>query len=272
MAFRFGMKLAVLGCGKMGGALLKGALAAGVCKADDVTLADAYVAAAEALAGECPGAKVAGTNGEAVVAADTVLLCVKPHDMVAMLEGLGNKAEGRLFISIAAGVTLDALEHGLPVESRVVRVMPNTPVLIGKGAAAYAPGKRATEEDSAAVESLLGAVGEVVQVKEGLLDAVTGLSGSGPAYVYTMIEALADGGVLMGIPKAQALKLAAQTVAGAAEMVRSTGLHPAELRDQVTSPGGTTIAGLATLEERGIRSALIEAVREATERSQELGG
>ena len=255
----------------MGGALLKGAIAAGVCKAEDVVLADAYVPAAEALAKDCPGARIAESNKQAVGAADTILLCVKPHDMVTMLESLGHTADGRLFISIAAGVQLRTLENALHLEARVVRVMPNTPALVGKGAAAYTPGSWATDSDAKTTEALMSGVGEVIKVKEALLDAVTGVSRSGPAYIYTIIEALSDGGVLMGLPKADALKLAAHTVAGAAEMVISTGLHPAELRDQVTSPGGTTIAALAELERHGLRSALIAGVRVAAERSQELG-
>ena len=150
--------------------------------------------------------------------------------------------------------------------------MPNTPALILQGASAFARGKHATDADAQLAAKVLGAVGTAQEVPEKLLDAVTGLSGSGPAYVYTVIEALADGGVLMGLPRATALQLAAQTVAGAAQMVLSTGKHPAALRDEVTSPGGTTIAGLEQLEKHGLRSALVQAVRKATERSKELAG
>jgi pyrroline-5-carboxylate reductase len=150
--------------------------------------------------------------------------------------------------------------------------MPNTPSLVQKGAAAYALGTNATEADGAIAEQILGSVGEVVRVKEELLDVVTGLSGSGPAYVYLVIEAMSDAGVLMGLPRDLSLKLAAQTVAGSAEMVLRTGRHPASLRDDVTSPGGTTIAGLEELEAGGVRSAFLSAVRAATERARVLGG
>ena len=154
---------------------------------------------------------------------------------------------------------------------RVIRAMPNTPALIGKGAAAFTPGTSATEADSELARRILGSVGTVVEVRETLMDAVTGLSGSGPGYVYLFIEALADGGVRNGLPREQALELATQTVLGAAAMVQETGLHPATLKDMVTSPGGTTMAGLATLEDRALRSACIEAITKATERSIELG-
>jgi pyrroline-5-carboxylate reductase len=154
---------------------------------------------------------------------------------------------------------------------RVIRVMPNTPALVLAGASAFTTGTQATEEDADVAQKIFGSVGVAVRVKEALLDAVTGLSGSGPAYVYTIIEALADGGVLMGLPRDLALQLAAKTVAGAAEMVLQSGQHPAALRDQVTSPGGTTIAGIEALESRGLRSALLAAVRAATERSAALG-
>jgi pyrroline-5-carboxylate reductase len=156
-------------------------------------------------------------------------------------------------------------------KTRIVRVMPNTPALIHKGAAAYALGHSATDADAEMVEKIFAAVGKVFRVKEEMLDVVTGLSGSGPAYIYVVVEALADAGVLMGLPRELALQLSAQTVAGAAEMVLETGLHPAQLKDQVTSPGGTTIAGLEALEAAGLRSAFLSAVRAATQRSRELG-
>ncbi|MDE0569515.1 MAG: pyrroline-5-carboxylate reductase, partial [Verrucomicrobiales bacterium] len=188
-----------------------------------------------------------------------------------MLEGLNSLTQSKLFISIAAGLQLMDLEESLGESARVIRVMPNTPALVGKGASAFSRGTKANDEDTNFVINILGSVGKVLEVPEKQIDAITGLSGSGPAYIYTVIEALADGGVLVGLPEDQALLLAAQTVSGAAEMILQTGEHPASLRDQVASPGGTTVAGLAALESGKLRATLIDAVRAATLRSKELG-
>lgn len=176
-----------------------------------------------------------------------------------------------LVISVAAGITLAALEAASPANFRVIRTMPNTPALVGKGAAGFCLGGGATAEDADAARLLLGSVGIAVEVPERLMDAVTGLSGSGPAYVYLIIEALSDGGVKAGLPRVDAARLAAQTVLGAATMVLETGEHPGVLKDMVTSPGGTTITGVAELERRGLRSALIDAVNVAADRATELG-
>ena len=203
--------------------------------------------------------------------AGALVLCVKPADALAALRSLGKAAADKLIISIVAGLPLAALQDAAGPSARLVRVMPNTPALVHRGAAAYALGRTATPEDAALTEKLFGAVGLIVRVKEELLDVVTGLSGSGPAYVYLVIEALSDAGVLMGLPRDLSLKLAAQTVAGAAQMVAETGRHPAALRDEVTSPGGTTIAGIEALEAAAVRSAFLSAVRAATERARELG-
>lgn len=261
------MKLGVIGCGKMGAALLHGVLEAGVVTPGDVLVSDAITAAAEAAAKRF--AVRAGTNAEVIDVSEVILICVKPTDALALLEQ--EKISGKLVVSIVAGLTLKNLEQAAGAGARVVRVMPNTPAQIGQGATAFALGAAATRDDAGVVQSIFEAVGIAVEVKEDLLDTVTGLSGSGPAFIYTVIEALADGGVLKGLPRDLALKLAAQTVAGAAGMVLQTGQHPAELRDMVTSPGGTTIAGLESLERSGLRAALIGAVRAATERSKELG-
>lgn len=255
----------------MGGALVKGVVARGVCDPADVFLYDVHAASAAKLAADLDGAVVAESLQEAIESADVVFICVKPHDVRAVLEEAGDTQGDPLFVSIAAGIALADLEAALGGRRRVVRVMPNTPALVGEGASAYVVGELATREDARTVELLLSSVGVVEAIPERLMDAVTGVSGSGPAYIYTVIEAMADGGVRMGLPREKALRLAAQTVRGAAAMVLETGEHPAVLRDMVTSPGGTTIAALAELEARGLRSSLIEAVRAAAVRSGELG-
>ena len=264
------MKLGIIGCGKMGSALLKGAVQSKSVNPAEVFLHDAFSQLADQLAADT-GATPLGSNAEVIAQSEAVLLCVKPQDMLGMLEQLPETAEPPLFISIAAGLTISSLEQVLGANSRVVRVMPNTPALVSKGASAFSRGAGVNDEDTQFVHSILKAVGTVTEVPEKQMDAVTGLSGSGPAYIYTAIEALADGGVLMGLPKDKALTLAAQTVAGAAEMVLQQDEHPANLRDQVTSPGGTTIAGLSALEAGAFRATLIEAVRTATHRATELG-
>jgi pyrroline-5-carboxylate reductase len=269
------MKLGLIGCGKMGGALLRGAIKGSIVKAKQVVVYDKIPAAVKALQADVPGLTVAKDAAEVAAKADVVLLAVKPQDMEGALAQITKHKSQRtkvLFVSIAAGITIKQLELWLGGSARVIRSMPNTPALILQGASAFARGKHATEDDGALAAKVLGAVGTAQEVPEKLLDAVTGLSGSGPAYVYTVIEALADGGVLMGLPRATALQLAAQTVAGAAGMILNTGRHPGALRDEVTSPGGTTIAGLEQLEKHGLRNALVQAVRKATERSKELAG
>lgn len=262
-----GMKLGVIGCGKMGSALVEGAIRSGAVPAAKVSGCDAYPDAAKAFA-KATGA----TFAESISAlnADTYLLCTKPNQAEAALGAI--PAGDALVISVAAGLSTAWLEARVPAGVRVIRCMPNTPALVGKGAAAYCRGKAATTADAETAKLLLGSVGLAVELPESLMDAVTGLSGSGPAFVYVMIEAMADGGVRAGLPRAEALKLAAQTVLGAAAMVLETGIHPGALKDQVTSPGGTTIAGIAELEKHGMRSAFIEAVTTAARRSAELGG
>lgn len=258
-----------IGGGKMATALIRGALAAGLCKPGEIIVSDPYPAAREKL-GEL-GVTATAENAQ-VTQAPVVVLCVKPGDVPTVLAEGAAALAGKLVISIAAGVTLRQMRAALGESSaRLVRVMPNTPALVGAGAAAFACGAECTAADRDTVQGLLGAVGTVSEVKETLLDAVTGLSGSGPAYAYEMIEALSDGGVLMGLPRDISTRLAAQTLLGAARMVLETGQHPGELKDAVTSPGGTTIAGLEALELAGMRGALISAVRAATERARELG-
>lgn len=265
------MKLGVIGCGRMGTALVQGAIASGVVEAGDVIGTDLIAAASENFT-KLTGAKTTCDIGEVLKAGEVILLCTKPQDIFAALSDFNSgSGSGKLLISIAAGVKIADLEKSTPASVRVIRTMPNTPALVGKGASAYCLGGRCVDGDEKTVISLLESVGLAVCVPEKLIDAVTGLSGSGPAYVYLVIEALADGGVMAGLSRADALKLAAQTVSGAAEMVLRTGDHPAKLKDMVTSPGGTTIAGLSVLEGRNVRSALIDAVMAATARSLELG-
>jgi pyrroline-5-carboxylate reductase len=254
----------------MATALARGFVAAGLAEASRITAYDPVRSAADVFAQAC-GGRIAGSNVEVVGAADVILLAVKPQQMKTVCDEVRGAVDGKLVISIAAGVTLATLAQSLDRGARLVRVMPNTPSLIGRGASAFALGPGATAEDAALVERLLGAVGRAYRLDEKLLDAVTGLSGSGPAFVYVMIEALSDGGVRMGLPRDVALGLAAQTVLGAAAMVLETGEHPGQLKDQVTSPGGTTIAGLQALENGAVRGDLIAAVEAATRRAVELG-
>ena len=264
------MKLGFVGSGKMATALVQGAVSSRAFAREDILVCDAVAGVAEKLAAAVKATAVA-KNEDLAKQAGALVLCVKPADALDALRALRGGTAGKLIVSIVAGLPIAALQDAAGSKARIVRVMPNTPALIHRGAAAYALGKTATPDDAALTEKLFGAVGQIVRVKEELLDVVTGLSGSGPAYVYLVIEALADAGVLMGLPRELSMKLAAQTVAGAAQMVIETGRHPAALRDEVTSPGGTTIAGLEVLEASAVRSAFLRAVRAATERARELG-
>jgi pyrroline-5-carboxylate reductase len=266
-----GKKIAFLGSGNMAEALVKGLLAAGTAAAEEIVCAEPVAERREALK-KRHGVGVTASNAEAVTAAGIVVLSVKPQIVDAVLSEIAPAlGTSRLLVSIAAGVPISALARRLGPGARIVRTMPNTPALVGAGATALARGGAATEEDLVQATALFQAVGTAVVVEEKLLDAVTGLSGSGPAYVFLAIEALADGGVKAGLPRATALALAAQTMVGAGRMVLETGEHPGKLKDQVTSPGGTTIAGVHALEAAGFRAALIAAVEAAAKRSKELG-
>ena len=264
------MKIGVIGCGKMGSALIGGAIHAKAIEASQVMGFDPYPAAAETFT-TATGAKTTANLAD-LADCDTFLLATKPQTAADALHALKESGvRDAALVSIAAGLTIEWLEKHSPEGFRIVRSMPNTPALVGKGASAFARSARATETDAAFASKLLGSVGLAIEVPESMIDAVTGLSGSGPAYIYLAIEALTDGGVEVGIPREQALQLAAQTVLGAATMVLETGRPPAELRDNVTSPGGTTVAGLASLEKTGFRQSLISAVAAATARATELG-
>jgi pyrroline-5-carboxylate reductase len=260
-----------LGAGKMAAALAKGFVRAELVSPREIIASDPHNPARKNFADEL-GAKAVASNAEVAKFANVLILATKPDQVAsALAEISGAFTKNHLLISIAAGVTIAKLENLLPAGARVIRVMPNTPALVGAGASAFALGKSATAADGELAKKLLSAVGVAFQVKESLLDAVTGLSGSGPAYVYQFIEALSDGGVAAGLPRDIATKLAAQTVLGAAKMVLETGQHPGALKDQVTSPGGTTIEGLHALEKGKLRATVMSAVRAATEKSKKLG-
>lgn len=264
-------KIAFLGGGNMAEALIKGILASGTAKAGQISVTDISGDRLEYLK-KTYGIIVQKSNKDAVSGADVVLLCVKPQVIDKVLEEIAPAAgSGKLVISIAAGITLARIEKALTANPRVVRVMPNTPALVLAGAAALTGGKNATVDDLALAQSIFNSVGRAVVVEEKLMDAVTGLSGSGPAYVFMIIDALSDAGVKTGLPRQLALELAAQTVYGSAKMVIETGEHPGKLRDMVTSPGGTTIEGLHALEKGKLRATLMNAVEAATARSKELG-
>ncbi len=265
------LQISFLGAGKMATALAKGFINARLVKAGQLVAADPFAVAREHFAAET-GAKTFTTNLEAVRSAKVLILATKPDQVAAALAEISSAfGKDHLLISIAAGVTIAKLEGALPAGARVIRVMPNTPALVGAGASGFALGKNATTTDGELAQKLLSAVGVAMLVKESLLDAVTGLSGSGPAYVYQFIEALSDGGVAAGLPRDVATRLAAQTVLGGAKMVLETGQHPGALKDQVTSPGGTTIEGLHELEKGKLRATVISAVRAATDKSKKLG-
>ena len=257
-----------IGAGKMATAIAGGLIQSGMRKEK----VNAYDISKESAAQftKVTGVEVEFEMRRAVENADVVVIAVKPQSMDSALPAISEYINGKLLISIAAGVTIEKLQS-LSKCDRVVRVMPNTPALVGEGVSAYACGVGTTQRDADITELILGAIGSFCSVSEKQLDAVTGLSGSGPAYVFSFIQALSDGGVQAGLTRDVASKLAAQTVFGAAKMVIETGLHPAVLCDQVTSPGGTTATGLSVLENRAFKGSVASAVVAASERSEELG-
>ena len=260
-----------IGAGKMGSAIIKGVLRAGLVGRQQLAASDPIEALGKALVEET-GVRFTQDNAGLVEASDIVVLAVKPQVMDGVLEALAGIPPGdRLWVSIAAGVPLNRIEGILPEGTRVVRVMPNTPCLVGQAASAYCGGRCATADDLAKVGQIFSSVGLAVAVDEHHLDAVTALSGSGPAYVFLFIESLAAAGVQLGLSRDVALKLALQTVYGSAAMARDANEHLAELRDAVTSPAGTTAAGLFALEQGAFRATVMEAVLQAAERSEALG-
>ncbi|MBV9852555.1 MAG: pyrroline-5-carboxylate reductase [Armatimonadetes bacterium] len=266
--------LAILGAGMMGGALARGLVHAGAMPAANIRLYDVVPSQAERVAAELGSeAQVAPSVAEAVAGADLILLAVKPQVMLDAVSAITPSLHrSQITASIAPGITVAKLESILPDGIPVIRAMPNMPALVGMGMTALCRGTYANDADLELARALFSAVGETVAVEERLLDAVTGLSGSGPAYVYLIIEALTDGGVRVGLPRETARHLAAQTVLGAAQVVLTSDEHPAQLKDSVTTPGGTTIAALSVLERAGIRAALMDAVEASANRSKELSG
>jgi pyrroline-5-carboxylate reductase len=260
-----------LGAGRMATALAGGMTKADLVKSRQLIASDVVPDALKAFS-KTTGGKVVKENVLVIRKATVVVIAVKPHQVLEMLGELAEEVTSKhLFISIAAGISLAQLENALGKKAHVIRVMPNTPALLGEGASGFSRGQRATAADAKLAAQVLGAVGLAVEVPERLINAVTGLSGSGPAYGFQIIEALSDGGVAVGLPRELATRLAAQTMLGAAKMVLETGEHPGTLKDMVTSPGGTTIEGLHELEAAGTRNGLMNAVRAAADKAAVLG-
>ncbi|WP_370290579.1 pyrroline-5-carboxylate reductase [Nocardioides sp.] len=262
-------RTAIIGAGVMGETLLSGLLRAGRAP-EQLVVVEKRAERADELAARY-GVEVV-PDVAAAAAADTVLLVVKPQDMAGVLAEVGPALEpGRLVVSLAAGITTSFIEQHVAAGVAVVRVMPNTPALVDEGMAALSPGTHCDAEHLAEAEALLASVGRVVHVPEAQQDAVTAISGSGPAYVFFVVEAMVEAGVHLGLPRTVAHELAVQTLVGSAAMLRETGEHPAVLREQVTSPGGTTAAALRELEVHGVRAAFLAALEAARDRSRQLG-
>jgi pyrroline-5-carboxylate reductase len=264
---------AVVGAGNIGRALIGGLLRNSDVRAESIRATRRSLQSLDSLSTEYPGVLTGVNNAAAVRGAGVVMLCVKPQNFEAVAAEIrGHLEADALVISVLAGITSEAVQSALDAVTPVIRAMPNTPMLVDVGATAISAGRAASSEHLEMARAIFSAVGTVEVVPEELMDAVTGLSGSGPAYIYMVIEALTDGGVKQGIPRPIALRLAAQTVYGAARLAIETGKHPAILRDEVTTPGGTAIAAVADLEAHGLRTMLINAVATATRRSRELSG
>lgn len=265
-------KIGFIGAGNMATALIKGVVKAGLLEPDFITAGDVDIEKLESLKNEYGINVVFKENQKIISECGIIILAVKPQIFEKILKEIAPKLNmSKLVISIAAGITTEYIEKIVNKELKIVRAMPNTPALILEGATAIAPGDHATEDDMKIAHEIFKAVGKVAEVDESQMDAVTGLSGSGPAYIFMIIEALSDAGVKMGLSRSVAMKLAAQTVMGAAKLQIETDMHPGRLKDMVTSPGGTAIAGIHTLEQGGLRTTLINAVESATKRSIELG-
>ena len=264
------MKIGFIGTGNMGSAMMGGIISAGMVSAEDVMASDIFQSALDRVA-EDFGVKTSTDNRDVVDFADIIFLAVKPQFLPKVVDGIKDKDySDKLVVSIAAGQSLERLTEMFGKELKLIRVMPNTPALVGEGMSALSPNALVSEEEAEDVLKLFESFGQAEIVPERLQDAVVGISGSSPAYVYMFIEALADGAVAEGMPRAQAYKFAAQAVLGSAKMVLETGEHPGVLKDAVCSPGGTTIEAVATLEALGFRNAVIEAERVCIDKSREL--
>ncbi len=265
------MNIGFIGAGRIGEALIRGVLAANLTGSDRIFASDVDSKHLQMLHSEL-GINVSVDNIETVDNADAIILAVKPQIIGKVLQSINKKITGEhIVISVAAGTPIKTIEENLPDGTHLVRVMPNIACTVRQAISAICAGSNATESDIKTARTIFGSVGRVVAVPESMMDAVTGLSGSGPAFVFQIIEALSDGGVHEGLPRDVAIELAAQTVLGAAAMVLETGEHPGALKDMVTSPAGTTIQGLRALEEHGVRAGMMAAVIAATRRSRELG-
>lgn len=266
-----GIRVGFIGTGNMGTPLLKGVICSGAAKPEDIYIFDADKGKADALARET-GVNVAADNPELTAACDYIVLAVKPVYIRQVLEEIkGSFTENKVLLSIAVGVTSDTIKSILGRERKVVRTMPNLPVLVGEGMTLVCFDKNINDNEKETVKSLFEGSGKVDELEERLMSQVTSLTSSSPAYIFMMIEAMADGAVQQGIPRKLAYKLASQAVLGSAKMVRETGLHPAELKDQVCSPAGTTIEAVKSLEENGFRNSIMEAMKECTRRALEIG-
>jgi pyrroline-5-carboxylate reductase len=264
-------KIGVIGAGKIGNAIARGIIRSGLAGKEQVMASDVSAELRDAIV-EALGIEATSDNGALCAFADIVILAVKPQTVDSVVREIAKRlGSSKLLVSVAAGVPLSRIETNLEPGARVVRVMPNIACTVGAGAAGYAAGAHATGRDLQDVDAILKSFGVAMPVEERCLDAVTGLSGSGPAFVFLFIEALADGGVQAGLGREVAVKLAMQTVYGAARMALESSRHLGALKDEVASPGGTTIAGIYALEQRGFRGAVMDAVVSATKRSQELG-
>ena len=263
-------RVGFVGGGNMGEALVRGLTKTGLMPAEHLMMADVRTERLDELK-RLYGVSVASDNVTLVRRSDVILLAVKPQILGAVLDEIAPATPGKLLISVAAGVSTSEIRRHLPPGTRMIRVMPNTPALVLEGATAIAHAAGLEDGDMDAARQIFEAVGRVVILDESMMDAVTGLSGSGPAYIALVVEALADGGVRVGLDRKIAMTLAMQTVLGSARLLIDTGMHPGQLKDMVSSPGGTTIAGIHTLEIGGLRRTLIDAVERATHRSRELG-